>query len=104
MYGLNDAFILKLQRIFSRYKQIDKVLIYGSRAKGTARNGSDIDLSLVGENLNLALLYEIDNCIDELDSPYLFDLSLFTQIDNPDLIDHINRVGKVFYQKNTHTL
>lgn len=86
--------------MFAGYTNIEKVILYGSRAKGTFREGSDIDFTILGKNLNLKNIYAIEEKIEELLLPYSFDISLFDQIDNPDLKDHINRVGKVFYKKS----
>ncbi|PCJ18795.1 MAG: hypothetical protein COB02_10200 [Candidatus Cloacimonadota bacterium] len=97
MYGLNQSLIDDLITIFSNFQQIDKVVLYGSRAKGNYRKGSDIDLSFFGETLNLNAIFKIQDKIEDLDSPYLFDLSIFHQIDNPDLIDHIKRIGIEVY-------
>ncbi len=99
MYGLKDIHIKKIQYVFAGYSNIEKAVLYGSRAMGNYRNGSDIDLTLVGESLNLSTLLKIENEIDDLLLPYEIDLSLFHKIENPQLIDHINRVGKVFYEK-----
>jgi len=73
--------------------------LYGSRAKGNFKNGSDIDLTLKGDNISLTVLNSIVNQIDDLLLPYSFDLSIFNKITNPDLIEHISRVGLVFYVK-----
>ena len=70
----------------------------GSRAKGTYRPGSDIDLTLKGAGLNLKILNRISNELDELLLPYSFDVSIYSQIENRDLIDHIQRVGVVIYR------
>lgn len=99
MYGLNDIAIEKIQGVFSKYEAIDKALLYGSRAKGNYRNGSDIDLSLVGKTLDLSTLFSIENDLDDLLLPYKIDLSIFHKIENPDLIDHIDRIGIIFYEK-----
>lgn len=100
MYGLKDIHIKKLQSVFAKYKAIDKAILYGSRAKGNYRIGSDIDLSLVGLSLDFETLLSIENEIDDLLLPYKIDLSLLHTIDNIDLIDHINRVGVDFYIKS----
>jgi predicted nucleotidyltransferase len=97
IYGLEESTISKINSIFKLYPQIHDVIIYGSRAKGNFRNGSDIDLTIKGKKLNLAILNEISIKIDDLNLPYLFDISIYDTIDNQDLIEHINRVGKVFY-------
>ncbi len=98
-YGLKDKTISVLNTVFAQYTSIEQVLLYGSRAKGNFRNGSDIDLTLVGTQINLTDLLKIENEIDDLLLPYCVDLSQFHTISNPDLIAHIERVGKVFYQK-----
>ena len=95
-FGLKESTITKINNIFSLYPSIDKVVLYGSRAKGNYRNGSDIDLTIFGE-VTYSQLNQIETQLDDLLLPYTIDLSLFNQIDNVDLIDHINRVGKVFY-------
>lgn len=96
-YGLKKATIYDIIKVFSRYSGIEKAVIYGSRAKGNYRNGSDIDLTLFGSALTYEQLNRIETELDDLLLPYSIDLSLFKHIDAPDLIDHINRVGKVFY-------
>ena len=99
MYGLDEAVIKNLKRIFSEFPAVEKVILYGSRAMGTYRNGSDIDITLLGKNLSNQTIFGIQDEIEELYLPYSFDISIFDRIDNEDLIDHIKRVGKVFYEK-----
>jgi predicted nucleotidyltransferase len=99
MYGLKDLHIKKIKSVFEKYSFIEKVIIYGSRAKGNFRNGSDIDLTLIGNSLNLTELNKIENELDDLLLPYQIDLSIFHKIENLDLIAHIKRVGIVFYKK-----
>ncbi len=99
-YGLRKNIIEKMNTIFAKYPQIEKVILYGSRAKGCFQNGSDIDLTIIGEEIDLLLLHKIENELDELLLPYTIDLSIFNQINNRDLIAHINRVGVEFYEKS----
>ena len=75
---------------------VERIILYGSRAKGNFKPGSDIDLTLVAPSLTTTELLEIDRAIDELLLPYKVDLSLWHQIDNADLIEHIKRVGVTF--------
>ena len=96
-FGLKAEIIEQVNCIFAKYPQIKKAIIYGSRAKGNYKAGSDIDLSLIGEDLILSILYAVELEIDDLLLPYTFDISIFNQISNPDLIEHINRVGLAFY-------
>jgi len=96
-FGLKEATINQIISVFSQYSQIHKVLLYGSRAKGNYRNGSDIDLTLIGD-VSYSQLSGIEDKIDDLLLPYSFDISIFSDIDNPDLVDNINRIGVVFYE------
>lgn len=93
-FGLDEKTINSLKSIFSEYPEIEKVIIYGSRAKGNYKPGSDIDITLVAPKLGLSDLYKIENEIDDLLLPYKVDLSLFHLIDNPALVEHIERVGR----------
>lgn len=97
--GLKELTVEKIKGVFSRFPEVEKVILYGSRAMGNYRNGSDIDLTIKGEHVTHSHLLKIEIELDDLLLPYTIDLSLFHQIDNPDLIDHIGRVGVVFYEK-----
>ncbi len=98
-FGLKETTIEKICGVFAKYPQIEKAVIYGSRAKGNYKNGSDIDLTLYGPDLTLNILYKIMTEIDDLLLPYMLDLSIFHTLRDPDFIDHIQRVGLVFYEK-----
>lgn len=96
-YGLSNLTLKKILNVFTHYPELKKVILYGSRAKGTYRKGSDIDITLKGKGINLSILTQISNEIDDLLLPYSFDISLFYQIENKDLIEHIERAGKEIY-------
>lgn len=96
-FGLNQETIEKINFVFQAFDEIDAAVLYGSRAKGNFKPGSDIDLVLKGQKLDLHLLNKVSLAIDDLLLPYTFDLSIYHQINNPDLIDHIFRVGRPFY-------
>jgi len=98
-FGLKESVISSLGDIFLKYPKIDKVIIYGSRAKGNYKEGSDIDLAIIGD-IDTPTLYKIFFDIDELLLPYKVDLTIFNKIKNSALKEHIERVGKVFYKKN----
>jgi predicted nucleotidyltransferase len=97
-FGLKEAKINQIISVFLQYSQIHKVLLYGSRAKGNYRNGSDIDLTLIGD-VSYSQLSTIEDKIDDLLLPYSFDISIFSDIENPDLIDSIN-VLVLFFTRN----
>ena len=98
-YGLSIETIKKIKSVFSRFEEVEEAILYGSRAKGNFKPGSDVDLTLKGEKLKLKLLNKINIDLDDLLLPYTFDISIFHQITNPDLIEHIKRVGIAFYKK-----
>jgi predicted nucleotidyltransferase len=101
-FGLPAEAVEKLCGVFQGWPQIQRVVLYGSRAKGSFRPGSDIDLTIEGEQLSLSQLLAIENQIDDLLLPWMVDISLKHRIDNPALLDHIERVGVTFYTRQGH--
>ena len=99
-FGLKEKVITQINSVFAKYPQVEQVIIYGSRAKGNYKKGSDIDLSLKGKNIDLSLMQTIGLEIDDLLLPYTFDISIYDQISNRDVIAHIERVGLEFYRAN----
>jgi len=100
-YGLPQTAVVKICTVLSHYPQVEKAILYGSRAKGNYKNGSDIDLTLRGsKELTLNMLYRIMDELDDLFLPYIIDLSIFNNIHDPDVIEHIQRVGVTFYDKS----
>lgn len=98
MYGLTDIEHQALLRLFADEEHLQRVILYGSRAKGTYRPFSDIDITLDGEFLTEADVSRIAMKIDDLLLPYQFDISRLATLHNPALLDHINRRGIVMYQ------
>ena len=97
-YGLPDRTLDTLYSIFQKYSGIQQVMIYGSRAKGNYKKGSDIDLSLKTDgSFTRKDLLNIANDFDDSDMPYFVDVSIYNELSNPDLKDHIDRVGKILY-------
>jgi predicted nucleotidyltransferase len=100
-FGLKPAVIKRMQAVLAAFPQVEQAILYGSRAKGNFKNGSDIDLCLVGPSLTLPVLLNIDNALDDLLLPYKIDLSLHHHLDNAELRAHIARVGVGFYRKES---
>ncbi len=99
-FGLPDLHILSLRKIFAQHPEIQKVVLYGSRAMGNFKNSSDIDLSVVAPTWKLENLLRLENEIDDLMMPYKVDISLLHFIDHPDLLEHIRDKGRDFYRKS----
>lgn len=97
-FGLKDGDLETIIAILKKYPQIEQALIFGSRAKGNFKPGSDVDIVIKGNVPDI--ITEIGFSLNE-DSllPYKFDVLDYSTISNRNLIDHINRVGIVFYEK-----
>lgn len=99
--GLDSPTLAILQRIFTKYPAIEQVKLYGSRAKGTHGDHSDIDLVAFGFGLNRFVIAEVLMDLDDTEIPYLVDLQNYHELKNRRLIEHIDRVGITIYQKKT---
>lgn len=98
-YGLKTHVVEKINGVFAQHIEVKKVTLYGSRAKGNYKNGSDIDLTMHGDaDLTLNVMYKIMTELDDLLLPYMIDLSIFSTIGDPDVVEHIQRVGVLFYE------
>ncbi len=100
-FGLSAKTMGTLLTIFSSQPKISRVLIYGSRAKGNYREGSDIDLTIDAVDLSFSELAALQRTIDESTIPYLLDLSVLQALTNTALLEHIQRVGQVFYERES---
>ena len=98
-YGIKEEQWDMLSNIFAKNPKIEKVLLYGSRAKGTYKPFSDVDITFVGDDLSTTDLADTMNAIDDLLLPYMFDISLYHKLKSPELLDHISRKGIVIYNR-----
>lgn len=98
-HGLSSSTVDKINGVLAQFPEVDKAVLYGSRAKGNYQPGSDIDLSLHGATLTPRMLADIADALDELMLPYSIDLSIFEQLNHAELREHIERVGIVLYQR-----
>ncbi len=99
-YGLRQVDTNRIITVLSKNKKINRVILFGSRAKGNYRNGSDVDLCLKGENLELNDVLDLSIEIDDLLLPYKFDLVIYERIKENALKEHIKRVGVTLYQRS----
>jgi predicted nucleotidyltransferase len=98
-HGLSEKTVTEIHRILRSYPQVSHAILYGSRAMGNFKNGSDIDLTLLGDHLTTKDLMNIANDLDDSFIPHTIDLSIFAALDHNELRDHIERVGVLFYEK-----
>lgn len=99
MFGLKENEIAQLKYCFSKCKEIRKAIVFGSRAMGNYKNGSDVDIALVGENINHKTITQILNFLEETVMPYEFDLVIFNSIKSEKLIRHIDEFGIEIYSR-----
>ena len=100
-YGLKDIELAKLNEVFAANERIERVILYGSRAKGNYKPFSDVDITLEGAELTHTDLSRLSLAIDDLLLPYQFDISIFHTLKNEALIDHIRRMGITIYEKKS---
>ncbi|MBW1614976.1 MAG: nucleotidyltransferase domain-containing protein [Deltaproteobacteria bacterium] len=99
-FGLSEKNILLIKDTFKKYPQIEEAVIFGSRAMGNYKKGSDIDMALKGENINFNITAKINYKLnEEFPLPYMFDIVNYNNIDNENLKRHIDNEGKIFYNK-----
>ena len=98
-FGLPETTVEKIGGVLAKHPEVDSAILYGSRAKGNYKLGSDIDLTLVGSGLVYRDLLNIMDELDDLLLPYTIDLSILEMIDHAGLREHIERVGQEFYRR-----
>ncbi len=91
--GLSGEVLSMIGNVIFSIPSVSDAVIYGSRAKGTWKKFSDIDISLKGSNVTHEDMTDIMLRLDDLDIPYIVDINRFSAISNIHLIEHINRVG-----------
>lgn len=98
-FGLSEEQLDRIRNTIASSPRVVRAFIFGSRAMGTYRNGSDIDIALEGEDLTFDDILRLHSSIDALNLPYFVDIVDVKRIENPDLKDHISRVGMLIYQR-----
>ena len=99
-YGLIGQDIEIILQAISKFPVISQAILFGSRAKGNYKTGSDIDLAIKGTEINHETVANLSFMLnEELALPYFFDIIHYEKITEPKLTQHIDRVGKVIYEK-----
>ncbi len=101
-FGLSSKSTGLILGALRQWEEIEKAHIFGSRAMGNYKNGSDVDLALYGPKITGEILLQVGTLLnEELPLPYHFDLVHYETVDNTDLRRHIDQAGKVFYVKES---
>jgi len=100
MYGLIERDMKYILEAVSKYPEIEEVIIFGSRAIGNYKKGSDVDIALKGQEINRKTVIRLSNDLnEEYPLPYFFDVLNYNDITNEELKKHIDNIGKVIYKK-----
>jgi len=98
--GLSKSDQETIENVMQSFEEIEEVLLYGSRAKGNYKIGSDIDLAIKGKAVTDKLCSRLHSLLnEETPLPYFFDVTNYEHLNHQALKDHIDRVGKQFYQR-----
>lgn len=96
--GLEPHILEAMRRVLAAHPDVHGALLFGSRAKGTARPASDIDLALEGD-LSPLELARIAGELDDLPVPLHFDVQPLARIEHEGLREHIARLGIRVYER-----
>lgn len=97
-FGLRDNDLAHIIRMIETFHEIEKVVIFGSRAKGNHKPGSDIDIAILGDKVNFNTVASLHGILEEEGPlPYFFDIVDYTHLDHQGLKEHIDRIGQVIY-------
>ena len=102
MHGLLDRDLKFILEAISKYPEIEEVIIFGSRAMGNYKKGSDIDLALKGEKVTRKVVRRLsDDLEEEYPLPYFFDIVSYNDISDEEFKHHIDNVGNSIWEKKT---
>ncbi|RRB01076.1 nucleotidyltransferase domain-containing protein [Larkinella rosea] len=99
-YGLDDTDLNAITAVLARNHRVGQAILFGSRAKGSHRPGSDIDIALKGPELTFDDLLNLSVALDDLWLPLRFDLVLYDRINEPALREQIQKTGQVLLSKS----
>jgi uncharacterized protein len=100
MSGLLNRDLQYILSALMNFEEIEGAILFGSRAMGNYKKGSDVDIAICGEKISDSVVSELDDLLNEVyPLPYFFDILHYEKINNQKLLEHINTVGKVIFQK-----
>lgn len=99
-FGISEKSFKLLLEALTKYPQVEEAIIFGSRAKGNSKKGSDIDLAIRGAQCSALLALTLQSYFnEELPIPYMVDVLDYNSLNHQELKAHIDRVGVKFYQR-----
>lgn len=100
MFGLLEQDLDYINKAIKKFVDIEQAKVFGSRAMGNYKKGSDVDIAIFGKNVNKKTVGRLSDLLnEEYPLPYFFDIVHYDSITNLQLTDHINNIGRVIYRK-----
>lgn len=97
-FGIPEKSLQLIKKTIAQFPQIKQAAIFGSRALGNYRHGSDIDISIAGEEIDYQIVSKLSRILNEdLPLPYYFDIIDYTHLTHQNLKQHIHDYGKTLY-------
>ena len=100
-YGLLDRDLVHILESVRAFPEISQLVLFGSRAKGNYKTGSDVDLAIKGASVTYDTAVKLADVLnEEKPLPYFFDVIHYEGITEQRLVEHIDRIGVVLYSKD----
>jgi predicted nucleotidyltransferase len=97
-FGLLEKDIEEILAVLKKFPKVEKAIVFGSRAKGNFKNGSDVNIALKGKDLDFETISDLSYLLnEETQMPYKFDVLNYHGIQEPYLKNHIDRIGIKLY-------
>ncbi len=82
-----------IKEVIKSFPNVTEAILFGSRALGREKRGSDVDIALKGA-VDLNTLSSVAHRLnEETNLPYFFDVVVYDSIKNDALKEHIDRYG-----------
>ena len=100
MFGLIERDIEYIVKAMKKFNEIEKAIVFGSRAIGNYKKGSDVYIAIIGDGIDRRTVYKLDDYLNEVyPLPYFFDILQYNCITNENLKKHIDNEGKIIYER-----
>jgi len=99
-FGLRDGDLDNIIATIQQFCEIEKAAIFGSRAKGNYKPGSDLDIAIWGDDISFSTISRLHAILEEESPmPYFFDIVDYSHLNHEELKSHIDRAGIVFFTR-----
>ncbi|KAB8127040.1 nucleotidyltransferase domain-containing protein [Gracilibacillus oryzae] len=99
MFGLIESDLHYIKNALNKFNEIETGIIFGSRAMGNYKRGSDVDIAITGKEVTSKTLYMLSDLLNEVyPLPYFFDINHYESISNVNFKNHIDKEGKIIYK------